>query len=276
MIPLNDQILCETTGFAPVHLLEGALEPGLLIVADHAMATLPAPYGSLGLPASEFERHIAYDIGVEGVVRGLHALLNVPVVMAGFSRLLIDPNRGENDPTLIMQLSDGAVVPGNAGLGEAERERRKAAFHRPYHQAISQAIEAFLAAGITPILLSVHSFTDSWRGVSRPWHAGLLWDQDKRFVTPLMAALAHEPGLIVGDNQPYTGRLKGDCMYTHGTSRGLAHALLEIRQDLIATAEGQADWAALLARILSQLLTDEAQLAACRRVEYFGSYSDPR
>lgn len=264
------------TSFQPFHLLEGQLEPGILVMADHAMAALPEGYDALGLAPDQYERHIAYDIGIEGTARKLHEALSLPTVMAGFSRLLIDPNRGEEDPTLVMQLSDGAVVPGNANISPEEVERRKALYYRPYHEAITSAIDAFLAQGITPILLSLHSFTHVWRGEARPWHAGVLWDQDDRFVTPLLSALEADTKLVVGDNEPYTGKLKGDCLYRHGTSRGLAHALLEIRQDLIASEEGQEAWAARLAALLSKLLSDEASLAPCRERKYFGSYSDER
>lgn len=254
--------------------LAGAQTPGLLILVDHARSDLPPGYGSLGLAKPALARHIAYDIGIEAVARGLHERLNVPVVMAGFSRLLIDPNRGEDDPTLIMQLSDGAIVPGNEKLSDDERARRLNDFYLPYHQAVSHQIDQFLSARITPILLSLHSFTPSWRGRERPFHVGVLWDQDDRFSRPLIDALHSDGDLIVGDNQPYTGRLRGDCMYRHGTLRGLPHALLEIRQDLIREKEGQAAYAKRLALILNRLLADDDLIGPCRSVKNFGSATD--
>ena len=105
--------------FAPFEIVEGSRKRGLVLVADHAGRELPDEYGDLGLPATEFERHIAYDIGVEAVTRKLAAALDAPAVMANFSRLLIDPNRGEEDPTLIRQLYDGTVVPGTPGSERA-------------------------------------------------------------------------------------------------------------------------------------------------------------
>ncbi len=239
--------------FSPFTKLDGERRHGLLLLADHASAALPAAYGTLGLGPDQLIRHIAYDIGIKGVVTRLHKLLDVPVVMTEFSRLLIDPNRGEEDPTLIMRLSDGAVVPGNAHVDADEAERRKALYYRPYHQAVDDEIDNFLDEGITPVLLSLHSFTDDWRGMRRPWHAGVLWDEDARLVEPLLAALRAEPELVVGDNEPYTGRLEGDCMNRHGTQRGLAHALLEIRQDLIADEAGQQEWAERIVRVVSQI-----------------------
>lgn len=260
--------------FSPFKHLKGEKRQGLLIIADHASADLPPEYGSLGLERDEFSRHIAYDIGIEAVATGLNQALNVPAVMSQFSRLLIDPNRGEEDPTLVMRISDGALIEGNAKIDEAEIERRKALYYRPYHQAITDQIDEFLAGDICPIILSLHSFTDNWRGTLRPWHGGILWDQDPRFVRPLISTLQSEDDLIIGDNEPYTGMLKGDCMYRHGTSRGLAHALLEIRQDLITSKTGQDEWVERMAQHLTALLSDEEQMAPCREPQFFGSYAD--
>ncbi|MGE3874502.1 MAG: N-formylglutamate amidohydrolase, partial [Parvibaculaceae bacterium] len=154
--------------------ISGDLKRGIILIADHARNILPAEYGSLGLPPQQFERHIAYDIGVEAVTRGLASKLGCPALLATFSRLLIDPNRGADDPTLIMRVSDGAIVPGNAHVDETERERRLARFHRPYHAAIRAEVDAALAQGIDPLLVSIHSFTPFWKGIARPWHVGIL------------------------------------------------------------------------------------------------------
>jgi predicted N-formylglutamate amidohydrolase len=206
------------------------------------------------LPASEFERHIAYDIGVEPVVRGLCARLRAPAVLAGFSRLLIDPNRGLDDPTLIMQVSDGAIVPGNVGLDGQERERRIALYYRPYHAAIDGLLDEAMASGRAPVILSVHSFTPSWRGVDRPWHGGVLWKRDGRFARPLIERLRREAGLWIGDNEPYSGGLEGDTLDVHATARGLADALIEIRQDLVSDAAGVAEWIERLAVMLADII----------------------
>jgi predicted N-formylglutamate amidohydrolase len=230
--------------------ISGDLKRGIILIADHARNSLPQDYGSLGLPTEQFERHIAYDIGVEAVTRGLARALGCPALMATFSRLLIDPNRGADDPTLIMRVSDGAIVPGNAYIDEAERERRLSRFHRPYHQAITTEIDAALAQGIDPFLVSVHSFTPHWKGIPRPWHVGILWDQDDRFARYLLTALEAQGDLCVGDNEPYSGALEGDTLYTHGTRRSLRHGLIEIRQNLIARQSGVDEWISRLAPIL--------------------------
>jgi predicted N-formylglutamate amidohydrolase len=234
--------------------ISGDLKPGIILIADHARNSLPGDYGSLGLPPQQFERHIAYDIGVEAVTSGLARALGCPALMATFSRLLIDPNRGADDPTLIMRVSDGAIVPGNALVDEAERERRLRRFHRPYHGAITAEIESFLAQGIDPVLVSIHSFTPHWKGTPRPWHVGILWDEDARFASHLLEALRAQGDLCVGDNEPYSGALEGDTLYTHGTRRHLRHGLIEIRQDLIAQQSGVDEWISRLAPILEAFM----------------------
>ncbi|MBK1867839.1 N-formylglutamate amidohydrolase [Aestuariivirga sp. YIM B02566] len=230
--------------------IDGNLKRGLILLADHARNTIPPEYGALGLPPEQFERHIAYDIGVEAVTRGLARALDCPALMATYSRLLIDPNRGADDPTLIMRVSDGAIVPGNALVDDAERERRIARFHRPYHGAITAEIERAKALGVDPVLVSLHSFTPFWKGIARPWHVGVLWDTDRRFAGHLLAAFRAAGDLCVGDNEPYSGALVGDTLYTHGTSRDLQHGLIEIRQDLIARQSGVDEWISRLAPIL--------------------------
>lgn len=234
--------------------VDGNLKRGLILLADHARNTIPPEYGALGLPPEQFERHIAYDIGVEAVTRGLASALGCPALMATYSRLLIDPNRGADDPTLIMRVSDGAVVPGNALVDEAERERRIARFHRPYHAAITAEIERALALGVDPVLVSIHSFTPFWKGVARPWHVGVLWDTDRRFAGYLLEAFRAQGDLCVGDNEPYSGALEGDTLYTHGTSRDVRHGLIEIRQDLIAWQSGVDEWISRLAPILEEYM----------------------
>ncbi len=256
--------------FPPFVAIDGDLSSGLLIICDHASNALPAEYGTLGLPQSQLERHIGYDIGVAPLTRLLAARLGVPAVLSTFSRLLIDPNRGEDDPTLLMRLSDGAIIPGNARVGPEERERRLARYYRPYHDRISQTIDTMIATGRPPAIFSIHSFTANWRGWPRPWHAGVLWDKDPRMNLPLIEALRRDPALVVGDNEPYVGALKNDTMYKHGTSRGLAHSLIEVRQDLIGDDAGVADWVDRLAPILKELM----QLEGINEVRHFGSTTD--
>lgn len=214
-----------------------------------------------------FRRHIAYDIGAAGVTRRLAALLSCPAVLTTFSRLLIDPNRGADDPTLIMRISDGAVVPGNARINAEEIERRRRAFWQPYRDRVGAFLDDMLAVGPVPAIVAIHSFTPAWKGHKRPWHIGILWDADDRLARPTITALKADDQIVVGDNEPYDGALEGDTMYHHGTMRGLPHILVEIRQDLVADAAGEAAWAERLARVLRPILADPALHA----VKHYGT-----
>ncbi len=243
----------DTGDAACVELIEGRLEAGALFICDHASNALPEAYGTLGLPQAELQRHIAYDIGAAAVTRGLARRLEAPAVLSRFSRLLIDPNRGADDPTLVMQLSDGAIVPGNARIGAEEIALRLERYWRPYRRAVSEAIEAMIAAGPLPVILSIHSFTPTWRGRTRPWEVGILWDSDPRLAAPLIVALA-EAGIAVGDNEPYDGALVGDTLDEEVTRRGVAGLLIEIRQDLIGETAQASDWADRLAPIIDTVM----------------------
>lgn len=247
---------------------------GLLILCDHADNAIPKAYGTLGLEPAELGRHIAYDIGIAGVAERVARALGAPALLTRFSRLLIDPNRGTDDPTLIMQISDGRVVPGNAMLDEAERARRIERYYGPYHSAIGEAIDAAMRRGKPPVLLSLHSFTPAWKSVPRPWHATVLWDKDPRFALPLLKELQRLEGIIADDNVPYTGKLRGDTLHQHGTRKGLPHALVELRQDLIATEQGQTEWAAKLVTVLRRLMSDSRLAGELHGVKHYGSYTD--
>lgn len=234
-------------------IVPGRADAGLILICDHAENRMPDGYGTLGLPPAELERHIAYDIGAAGIVERLAAILGVPAILTRFSRLLIDPNRGLDDPTLVMRLSDGAIIPGNRTLPPEERQHRVDTWYQPYHTAVDALIDEVHAHHAHPALLSIHSFTEVWRGNIRPWQVGILWDADDRLSGPLIDRFVAEGDLLVGDNEPYTGKLQGDCMWMHGTQRGLPHAIIEVRQDLIRSAAGQAAWAERIARVMRQI-----------------------
>ncbi|MGU3540963.1 N-formylglutamate amidohydrolase [Methylobacterium sp. A54F] len=238
----------------PVETIAGDPASGLLILCDHASNFVPDDI-HLGVPETEFGRHIAYDIGAAGVTRRLAARLGAPAILTRFSRLIIDPNRGREDPTLVMRLSDGAIVPGNARIDAAGKAERIARFYAPFDAAIDAGVDAAQGAGRPPMILTMHSFTPYWRGIARPWQVGILYDRDDRMSAPLIAGLRADPaGLTVGDNEPYGGGLPGDTIDRHATARGLPNALVEIRQDLIAGEDGQAEWAERFARLLRPML----------------------
>ncbi len=237
-----------------IHRAQGA-SPYMLL-ADHAGQQVPQALQRLGLPQAELDRHIGWDIGIGGVTRALAGLLDAWAIEQTYSRLLIDCNRPLASPTLIPEVSDGTVVPGNAGLSDVQRQQRIDAIHAPYHARIDAELAARADAGRPTLLVMMHSFTPVMNGVARPWHAGVLYHRDTRFAHALLHALRDEGDLVVGDNQPYSVSSSSDyAVPVHGEGRGLVHVELEIRQDLIADAAGQHAWAERLARIFVTLQT---------------------
>lgn len=244
----------------PYELFNGAGKAPLLLLCDHATRFIPRALRGLGLDEAALARHIAWDIGIAEVTRLLARRLDAPAVLSHFSRLIVDPNRRLDNPTLMPEISDGTVVPGNRDLGEAARRARVDSFFRPYHDAIDAQLDAMVAAGKTagqvPALVSMHSFTPVMHGVARPWEIGILWNRDPRLPRPLMERLRAE-GLTVGDNEPYSGADgHGYTQHTHGDRRGLANVLIEVRQDLIDTQQGAARWAERLGAALESVLAD--------------------
>lgn len=224
-----------------------------VVTCDHAANTVPdfVGGGSLGIHDDDMNRHIAYDPGAAGVSRRLGELLNAPVLLSNFSRLVIDPNRGEDDPTLIMRLYDGTIIPANRHIDAAGREERLEKCYRPYHAAQAD----LLARREDSILVSIHSYTKQLNGrPPRPWHIGILHGADQRLSRPLIYRLREEPDLCVGENEPYGGHLPGDSVDTHAIVPGRNNTLIELRNDLIATPEDQNAWAERLTPILTEVL----------------------
>jgi predicted N-formylglutamate amidohydrolase len=230
--------------------IAGDGKSSLLFLCDHASNRLPE--GALGLDPGLLATHIAYDIGAAGMTRALACAYGAPAFLGGWSRLLIDLNRGADDPTIVMRLSDGSIIPGNRFADAKEVARRIRIFHAPYHAAIDAALDRM---GSDAVVISMHSFTPAWKGRPRAWEVGVLYDRDTRLSAPLMARLK-EAGFTVGDNEPYSGALEGDTLYRHGTLRGLPHVLIEIRQDLIASEDAAQAFALRLKPILDAALAD--------------------
>ncbi len=231
----------------------------VLLVCDHAGKLVPRALNRLGLADAALSQHIGWDIGAGDVTRNLAQALFLPAMLSGYSRLVIDCNRDPDDPTSIAPVSDGVAIPGNRDLDAAQRKARRRHLFEPYHAAISSWIETALGRGIFPALIGLHSFTPSLDGNDRPWHIGVLWDDDGRIALPLLASLRGETELIVGDNQPYSARQPvGYTMRHHASNRGLPHVTVEIRQDLIAADAGAREWASRLARVLRPILDDDS------------------
>ena len=222
-----------------------------LLACDHAGRAVPRRLGRLGLPDAEFDRHIAWDIGIAAVSRLLSEKLDAALIEQPYSRLVIDCNRPPHVAGSIPVVSEVTEIPGNVGLSEAEKAERVDLVFRPYHDALAAALDARKEAGRPTVLIAMHSFTPRYRGDARPWHIGTLYGRDGRLAASLRPLLAAEAGLVVGDNEPYA--VGSDTDWTipvHGEARGIPVLGLEIRQDLITHEDGQALWAERLASLL--------------------------
>jgi predicted N-formylglutamate amidohydrolase len=223
----------------------------LVLVADHAGNAMPRALGRLGLAKAELSRHIAYDIGIAGVARGLADTLGATLIAQNYSRLVIDCNRPPGVATSIPEISELTPIPGNVNLSTEMKDARARAIFWPYHARIEAEIDRRRQAGCPPALVALHSFTPVFKGVARPWHVALLYHRDPRLAHALIGLFRKEPGLVVGDNEPYVVSDATDyTVPVHGERHGLPHALIEIRQDLIADETGQQQWAALLERLV--------------------------
>ncbi len=236
----------------PYHIHHGDRISRWLVTCDHATNRVPDCLGgTLGIAAADMARHIAYDVGAAGLALHLADRLDAPAILTDFSRLVIDPNRGEDDPTLVMKLYDGTIIPANRSVDADETERRLFAFHRPYHEAY----EGLAARRADTVICAVHSFTPRLNGrAPRPWQVGILYSHlDDRLARPLIDRLVAE-GIVTGDNEPYLGHLDGDSIDRHALQPGRPNILIELRNDLIAHEDGQIAWADRLAPILVDVL----------------------
>lgn len=239
----------------PAYHIYGENRPGRWVVTcDHASNRVPdwVAEGDLGIAPEDMARHIAWDVGAAGLARALGKELDSPVICSDFSRLVIDPNRGEDDPTLLMKLYDGTIIPANRHAGEEDLRQRLDRLYHPYHAALA----GLAARRDDTVILAIHSFTPCLKGrAPRPWHVGILYSHlDERLSLPLIARLRAAPDLCVGDNEPYAGHLPGDAIDRHALQTGRLNTLVEIRNDLIGTAEAQSSWARRLALILLDVL----------------------
>ncbi len=226
-----------------------------LLVADHAGNAIPRALGRLGVGETELQRHIAWDIGIAGVGRVLADALDATLIQQNYSRLVIDCNRPPGTPMSIPGISEHTPIPGNVALSEAKKTARAREIFWPYHDRIEAELER--QAGRPAALIALHSFTPVFKGVARPWHAGVLYNRDRRFAHRLMALLNAEQQYTVGDNAPYSVSSATDyTIPVHAERRSLHHVLIEIRQDLIADENGQRSWGALLARLVPRAYQD--------------------
>lgn len=226
-----------------------------MLLGDHAGRAIPGRLGGLGLPPGAMDLHIAWDIGVASLGARLAPALDACFIQQTYSRLVIDCNRRPDAPDSIPAVSDGVTIPGNAALSPADLAARIEEIHRPYQAAISALLDARERRGQTSLLVSLHSFTPTMQGVARPWRFGVLHRGDSILSDRVLALLRN---LVdeVGDNQPYAMDKIDYTVPFHADARGLDYLELETRQDLIADEGGQAEAAALIARLLLQALRE--------------------
>lgn len=235
----------------PVEWINSAGASTIFLTCEHAGRAVPRALGDLGIPAEEMDRHIAYDVGAEGVARGLAERLDAGLILQRYSRLVIDCNRPLEAKDCIVKQSDGTVIPSNADVSDRERQRRYVEIHQPLHEAIAVALDQRQATGRPLVLVSVHSFTPIMRatGAVRDFELGLLYNRDARFAERLAETFgAANADVTVKLNAPYhVDDVSDYTIPVHGERRGIPHVLLEVRNDLINDARGQQEWADRLA-----------------------------
>jgi predicted N-formylglutamate amidohydrolase len=252
---------------APFVVLEENGQASALVVCDHASRAFPRALDRLGLPELPSWQHIAWDIGAGELARGLAHALDAPAVLAGYSRLVVDCNRSPDDEEAFRRESDGWTIPGNQDLTELDRRVRLASFFDPYHQCIEAMLGGFRSRGVVPLLVAVHSFSPTLAGDTRPWHAGVLWDRDEANARRLLTRLRAQKGLVIGDNEPYSG--KHPANYTidhHAKAHGLPHVCIEVRQDLLSSPAGIERWVRLLASLIGDILAEPQSLQLLAKV----------
>ncbi|PDT64359.1 N-formylglutamate amidohydrolase [Bradyrhizobium ottawaense] len=244
----------------PVLVINAGGRADFVLICEHAGRAIPQRLKGLGLPGAEMFRHIAYDVGAEGVARQLADHLDAPLFLQRYSRLVVDCNRPFDAPDCIPEVSDATVVPGNVQLSEDARRQRYAEIHEPFHREVALFLDRRAAIRSPAILVAVHSFTPRLSGGGeRPWHLGVLSNRDRSFAERFLVAFQkRNPTMVSAHNQPYVVDDRGDyTIPVHGERRGLPHLLLEIRNDLLSDAEGQRNWAVLIAETLIHVRTKE-------------------
>jgi predicted N-formylglutamate amidohydrolase len=239
----------------PPPFLEAGVQgrSAFVIVVDHASRRVPRRLQDLGLPESELQRHIAWDIGALGVARRMASALEALLVAQNYSRLVIDCNRDPKVAASIPQSSESVAIPGNIDLGNDEVAARRAEIFAPYHNRVSALLDERLAANRPTILVAQHTMTHIYQGVRREMHAAVLYNRDRRFAGLMLDALRRDTSLLIADNEPYF--VSDETDYTiprHGEARGLPHVEIEVRQDLVSEESGQTEWAERITRALEE------------------------
>lgn len=231
-----------------------------VIVCDHASNRIPSALGTLGLTKAQREMHIAWDPGTEHIGRFLSEKLDAPAYFATYSRIVVDVNRGANSPECMREVYDHVVVPGNQKLSRSAKKQRVDEIFNPYHKNLAGLIAGFRKKKRIPAIVSVHSFTPEMDGYKRPWHVGVLWNKEDDIALQLIANLRQQnPGMIVGENEPYSLKaenLSKNTIGTHAESTGLPYVIVEFRQDLVKTKRDALKWGKIFLDALAPILAD--------------------
>ncbi len=236
-----------------------------LVLCDHASFRVPRALKDMGLKKNVLKRHIGWDIGAEDAALHIARAFGAPAVIAQYSRLVVDLNRGPHYRECMPETSDHVKIPANADLNKKDREQRLAEIYRPYHKAAARVIDRQIAAKRPPLILSIHSMTPRMDGVSRPWHMSLLWNREAKLARCVAQALRRaRPDILVGENEPYTltgERFVGSTIWRHTEERGLPYLLVEFRQDLVDTRQKAAAWAEVFIKAVRPVLDDPETFA---------------
>ena len=246
-------------GDPPPFRIENARGNGLgLVICDHASNRVPRAMKDLGLKRAMLKKHIGWDIGAEDASLHISRELDMPAVLAQYSRLVVDLNRAPLHNECIVETSDHIRIPANAGLSKKERERRIREIYWPYQNKLGKQVDRLVSKGQIPVLLAIHSFTPEMDGVKRPWHISILWNREEKIAKQVVREIRkNHTGLLVGENQPYTlfgDRFTGSTISRHAEERNLPYVFVEFRQDLIDTKEKAAYWAEILLQALRPVL----------------------
>lgn len=243
------------------HTLHAKGKGRCVIICDHASNLVPKALDNLGLSKKDLQKHIAWDPGTADIGRYMGRALDAPLILAGYSRLVVDLNRGHTNKDCMRKVSDGIKIPGNKKLTVAQKKQRLDALFWPYHGEIDRRIEKFLKAGVTPVLISIHSFTPVMGGFKRPWHIGVMWNKHSKLAKKLAANLRkNNPKLVIGENEPYSMKDKAigkDSIRRHAGRFKLPYIILEFRQDLVSTKKGALKFAKIFYKSVKPMLDDE-------------------
>jgi predicted N-formylglutamate amidohydrolase len=235
---------------APALIVNGGGRSAYVLVCEHASNRLPQSLGTLGLPESEVQRHIAWDIGAEKVARLLSRLMDAPLVLQRYSRLAYDCNRPPESADAMPEISETTHIPGNRHLSPDDKLMRTREIYRPFHATIADVLDCRAAQGARSMVVTIHSFTPVYKGTQRAVELGILHDRDRGLADELITSF---PTVDARLNEPY-GPDDGvlHTLNLHAVPRRLRHAMIEIRNDFLLDEPGQAEWAERLSAALVQ------------------------